>query len=233
MGQTEVACADTQGVVSSPVCDQIIRSAADSRRLMIYFAGDALTRHLSAMLGEAIVETVQFVPALDLTSGAGRSLRRWVAFAVEELDHSDALLRNPLAATQFEQLLLTGLVCGQPHNYSDLLARRATVSPRSVRRAVDYIHANLHLPITVEQIVAAAGVPGRTLYAHFRQATGLAPLAYVRKARYERVRHELLAGNSAHLIDVAARWGFEHMGRFAQGYRALFGERPSETMRRK
>jgi AraC-like DNA-binding protein len=233
MGRTEVVCGGMQGIVGSPVCDQTIRSAADSRRLMMYFAGEALTRHLSAMLGEAIVEKVQFEPALDLTRGAGRSLRRWVMFAVEELDHGDALLHNPLAVAQFEQLLLTGLVCGQPHNYSHLLDRRTTISPRSVRRALDYIHANLHLPITAEQLAAAAGVPGRTLYAHFRHATGLAPLAYVRKARYERVRRELLAGNDGHLSLVAARWGFEHMGRFAQGYRALFGERPSETLRRR
>ena len=233
MGRTEVVCADTRGVVSSPVCDQTIRSAADARRLMMYFTGEALTRHLSAMLGEAIVEKVRFDPALDLSRGAGRSLRRWVMLAVEELDRSDALLANPLAVAQFEQLLLTGLVCGQPHNYSHRLHRRNTISPRSVRRAIDYVHANLHLPITAEQLVAAAGVPGRTLYAHFRQATGLAPLAYVRKARYEQVRRELLAATDGYLADIAARWGFEHMGRFAQGYRALFGERPSETLRRR
>lgn len=200
---------------------------------MMYFAGDALIRHLSAMVGEAIVEKVRFDPTLDLTRGAGRSLRRWVMFAVEELEDGNALLVNPLAVTQFEQLLLTWLVCGQPHNYSDLLHRCAAISPRSVRRAIDYIHANLHLPITAEQLAAAAAVPGRTLYAHFRQATGLAPLAYVRKARYERVRRELIAGTSEHLTVIATRWGFEHMGRFASGYRALFGERPSQTLRRR
>ncbi|WP_178131117.1 helix-turn-helix domain-containing protein [Reyranella sp. CPCC 100927] len=233
MGRTEVLCADMQGVVGSPLCDQVIRSAADSQRLMMYFAGDALIRHLNAMMGEAIVEKVRFDPVLNLASGAGRSLRRWVMLAVEELDDSNALLANPLAATQFEQLVLTGLVCGQPHNYSALLHRRTAISPRSVRRALDYIHANLHRPITAEQLAAAAAVPGRTLYAHFRLATGLAPLAYVRKARYEQVRRELLAGPDDHLTIVAARWGFEHMGRFAAGYRALFGERPSQTLRRR
>jgi AraC-like DNA-binding protein len=233
MQSTEVACTGSQGVVSSPVCNQTIRSAADSQRLMMYFAGDALIRHMSAMLGEAVTQTVCFEPALDLAGGFGRSLRRWVMLAVEELDQSDALLANPLAVAQFEQMLLTGLVCGQPHNYSERLKRHATVSPRSVRRAMDYIHAHLHEPITAGQLASAAGVPGRTLYSHFRRATGLAPLAYVRKARYERVHRELLAGSGAHLTDIASRWGFEHMGRFAQGYRALFGERPSDTMRRR
>ncbi|HJQ56218.1 MAG TPA: AraC family transcriptional regulator [Vineibacter sp.] len=232
MGRTEFVCGGTQGVVSSPVGDQKISSAADSRRLMMYFAGEALVRHLSVMLGEAIVGKVRFEPALDLARGAGRSLLRMVTLAVEDLDHSDALLQNPLAAAQFEQLLLTGLLCGQQHSFSDMLMRHAAISPRSVKRAVDYVHAHLHEPIAVEQLVAAAGVPGRTLYLHFRQATGLTPLAYVRKARYERVRRELVNGSGDSLTVIAARWGFDHMGRFAQGYRALFGERPSETLRR-
>jgi transcriptional regulator GlxA family with amidase domain len=42
-----------------------------------------------------------------------------------------------------------------------------------------------------------------------------------------------LNGAGHNLTHIAARWGFEHMGRFAQGYRELFGERPSETIRRK
>ncbi|HJQ59481.1 MAG TPA: AraC family transcriptional regulator [Vineibacter sp.] len=229
----ETVCEGTQAVVSSPHYDQTIRLNADCRRLLLYFASDALVRHLSAMLGEGVIGKVRFAPAMDLSQGAGRSVHRWVTLAVDELDESDALLANPLALAQFEQLLLTGLVCGQPHNYSDMLRRRTSISPRSVRRATDYIHGHLHLPITVDQLVTAAGVPGRTLYKHFRQSTGLAPLAYVRKARFERVRQELRSGGSDNLTMIATRWGFEHMGRFAQGYRALFGERPSDTARRK
>jgi AraC-like DNA-binding protein len=233
MDGEETACEGAQAVVSSPICGQTIRLNTDCRRLLVYFASEALTRHLSAMLGEGVIGKVRFAPAMDLGGGGGRSLNRWVMLAVEELDESDALLNNPLALAQFEQLLLTGLVCGQPHNYSDMLRRRVTISPRSVKRATDYIHAHLHLPITAEQLVAAAGVPGRTLYKHFRRTTGLAPLAYVRKARYERVRQELRGGAVESLTTIAARWGFEHMGRFAQGYRALFGELPSETWRRR
>ena len=64
------------------------------------------------------------------------SLRRWVMLAVEELNHRDALLANPLAMAQFEQLLLTGLVCGQPsvwyqtHTPSDELEQVTTSLPR-------------------------------------------------------------------------------------------------------
>lgn len=32
--------------------------------------------------------------------------------------------------------------------------------------------------------------------------------------------------------EVAARWGFWHLSRFASDYRTLFGESPSQTLRR-
>ena len=34
------------------------------------------------------------------------------------------------------------------------------------------------------------------------------------------------------VADVAAQWGFWHMGQFAADYRRRFGELPSETLRR-
>ena len=31
------------------------------------------------------------------------------------------------------------------------------------------------------------------------------------------------------VADIAARWGFWHMGHFSQDYKALFGETPTQT----
>jgi AraC-like DNA-binding protein len=55
-------------------------------------------------------------------------------------------------------------------------------------------------------------------------------MAYVRKIRLEHVRAELVANRDPHLqvTEVASRWGFFHLGRFAQQYRARYGESPSD-----
>lgn len=99
-----------------------------------------------------------------------------------------------------------------------------------VRRAVDYIDANLSARVTLEDIVRVAGVSGRALFRHFRSATGASPMAYLRNARFLRVRDALRqSGADQKIVDVAARWGFDHMGRFAVEYRQRFGERPSDT----
>ncbi len=33
------------------------------------------------------------------------------------------------------------------------------------------------------------------------------------------------------MTDIATKWGFGHLGRFAAAYRARFGESPSHTLR--
>ena len=47
------------------------------------------------------------------------------------------------------------------------------------------------------------------------------------------VRAELRVGSpdNSSVTQIAARWGFGHLGRFAAGYRKSFGEHPSETLR--
>jgi AraC family ethanolamine operon transcriptional activator len=50
--------------------------------------------------------------------------------------------------------------------------------------------------------------------------------------RMAAVRGELLAGRPGTTVtDTAMRWGFFHLGRFAEEYGALFSELPSQTLR--
>jgi transcriptional regulator GlxA family with amidase domain len=99
---------------------------------------------------------------------------------------------EPITARSFRELVMTALPLHQPHNYSErlqLLQRPA--APRDVKRAIEYVHANLHAAIGLTEIVAAARVPGRTLIKRFREFKGTSPMRYRRTARYERVREAL------------------------------------------
>ena len=49
-----------------------------------------------------------------------------------------------------------------------------------------------------------------------------------------RARSDLISGDEATTVsDVAYRWGFNHLGRFAAHYEHKFGETPSHTLRRR
>jgi len=66
-----------------------------------------------------------------------------------------------------------------------------------------------------------------------RQGVGMPPKRWLTMARFNRVYVELAdPGNTRSVTDTALHWGFNHLGRFASNYRAVFGESPSDTVAR-
>ena len=74
----------------------------------------------------------------------------------------------------------------------------------------------------------------RTVQRAFMECYGVSPKQYLLALRLNKVRKELYREVHSHgkIVDIANRWGFWHMGSFAQLYRRQFGELPSETLRR-
>jgi transcriptional regulator GlxA family with amidase domain len=135
--------------------------------------------------------------------------------------------------TMFEQFIMTGLLLSHPHTCSERLRQREKpISPRDVKRAIDYMESNLEAPITFSDIVEVSGVPGRTLFKHFQDWRGISPMRYLRNARFQRAREALRrATPEASITEIAMSCGFSHMGRFSAEYRRRFGESPSETIK--
>jgi AraC-like DNA-binding protein len=225
-----------QAAVGSPGRKQIIRSTPECARLAISIGRDAMVKQLSALIGDAIDEPLVFAPVMVLDDPQVSSLAGLVSWAVAELERSPSLLHNRLAATQFEQFLITTLLLAQESNYRRRLdvPNGSDVCVRGVKRAIDYIEANADVPITLSDLVAISGTAGRTLYKHFRLSKGTSPMAYMRRVRLQRVREELLHNYDAKTVtEIATRWGFIHLGRFSAEYHRCFGETPSNTLRRR
>jgi AraC-like DNA-binding protein len=221
-----------RGIVLSPDGDKTVHTSADNVRLSLAVRGEALNQHLAALLGEAPRAPLVFAPQLSRDSEHGRRLAGILHWAAAESGRG-ADLGESLAAAGFEAFVLDTLLLFQPHNYSEALRRvERRLAPRDVKRAKEYIHANLAAPLNLAQLAAAAGVAGRTLLQHFRDFHGVSPMRYVRELRMQRVREELESGAPAQVFGCALRWGFAHLGRFAIEYRRRFGESPSATLAR-
>jgi len=94
------------------------------------------------------------------------------------------------------------------------------------------MHEHVDEPISLQDLSDACGFRPRSLINAFEAFTGVSPMMYLKAMRLNGVRKALRAtGHRARIIDIAMDWGFEHMGHFAADYRAMFGERPSETSR--
>jgi transcriptional regulator GlxA family with amidase domain len=147
------------------------------------------------------VEERELVCESELIAG---SAYRWIATCVLELFrlHGDRTTRTATAAA-----LLAGY-----------------------RRAIRFIDDYASLPITVDDIAEAAGLPTRQLDAAFRwhSPTGGNIRDELRRARLDAAHRDLLAGDPTRgdtVRDIALRWGFRP-GTFAQEYRNQFGRNP-------
>jgi AraC-like DNA-binding protein len=76
-------------------------------------------------------------------------------------------------------------------------------------------------------------VGSRGLQDGFARHVGVSPTAYLRDVRLRRVHADLHAADPARhtVAEIALRWGFAHLGRFAATYRRRYGCAPSQTLR--
>jgi AraC-like DNA-binding protein len=103
-----------------------------------------------------------------------------------------------------------------------------------VREALDFLHHHAHEPITPADAARAAGMHTRSLQLATSRHLGMTPSAYLREIRMQRVHDELRSAvpRSVTVRDVARRWAFGNLGRFAAEYAHRFDEKPNETLRR-
>lgn len=87
---------------------------------------------------------------------------------------------------------------------------------------------------SVVELCQRLQVSRRTVQNSFRSVAETTPLNYLRCVRLNGVRRALASTRASELSigDAAAQWGFFHLSHFAAEYQALFGELPSQTMRR-
>ncbi|NIA69374.1 AraC family transcriptional regulator [Pelagibius litoralis] len=196
-----------------------------------------LKAHARTLIGdEADPMELAFDPEIDFTAPGGAVVRNTVHYISEILDGPLRELNNPIITTQMEDLLLTQFLTLLPNSYQDFLNGRSvtTVVPYHVKRAREYIYAHADQKLGLADIARAAGCGYRGLQRGFMDAYGVSPMAYLRLVRLKRIRAQLLTGQGGGAIsDVAKKWGFTHMGRFAEAYGREFGELPSETLRKR
>jgi transcriptional regulator GlxA family with amidase domain len=103
-----------------------------------------------------------------------------------------------------------------------------------VRRAEEFLRASAEKTVTIENVAQAAGCSVRALQLAFRRYRNITPMEALRHIRLEQARAEtLMADGSQSVIEIAMKFGFCHPGRFANQYKLLFGEYPSEVLRRR
>jgi AraC family transcriptional regulator, ethanolamine operon transcriptional activator len=103
-----------------------------------------------------------------------------------------------------------------------------------VKQAEAYLLTHLDRPLTLQDLCAAVGSKCRTLQTAFLEIFGISPMAYLKTQRLHGARCQLKAAHpqSITVMGIATHWGFWHMGYFSRDYKRMFGESPSQTLKR-
>lgn len=138
-----------------------------------------------------------------------------------------------LAALQSltDQLLV--LLAGSAHD-PDAVAPLQSSQRRlaSVMTARSLVAHPLNHLLSVEDLCLQLNLTPRTLHNHFQSVVGESPVEFLRAVRLNACRRKLRASAVESTVqEVAAQWGFFHMGRFSHEYKSMFGELPSQTLR--
>ncbi|XAH26203.1 helix-turn-helix domain-containing protein [Xylophilus sp. GW821-FHT01B05] len=159
----------------------------------------------------------QTIEALLRLGSSGETGQAWGRVALNAL--LSHLLRL-LASTGDESAALPALRASQRRFATVMAARELASRPNHEALSVDDLCARLHLT-------------RRTLQNHFQSVVGESPADFLKAVRLNACRRHLReASTTAQTVqDVAAQWGFFHMGHFSQDYKLMFGELPSQTLR--
>jgi AraC-like DNA-binding protein len=171
---------------------------------------------------------------MTATAASHAKLLRLHAAAVHLAEHAPDILHHPEAARGLEQAMIEAMF--------DCLAEPAarTVSPawgmQSVilRRFRAALEANVDQPVYIPEICQTIGVAERTLRTHCRDHLGMSPKQYLLLRRMNLAHQALCTADPSKttVTEIATRFGFWELGRFAVAYRAWCGESPSASLRR-
>jgi AraC-like DNA-binding protein len=234
---TTVTSDPGMGSVLSPDEPPDVRYAEGTPQRIFYIRRANLLATLEKHLGRPPEGPLDLAVGMPLTSDGARSWCRAVDFFAREFAHGGAasFLANRTVVRHVEEALLGQFLLVHHHaNHRALSTPIAVASTtRVVRQACEFIHDRHDEPLTVGDVAQAVGVSVRTLQACFRKGLGTTPTQYLRSFRLEAAHATLeAAAPGSSVTEVAFQHGFAHLGRFAADYRARFGERPSDTMRR-
>lgn len=200
------------------------------RQFVLRIDADALSRNLTALIGQDIGRELTFDPSPARQPAMEALRRRVFQFATDYNERGTFF--SDLAAAEVERMVIMKFLMCHRHNYTHLLLREPLpVSSTAVRAVEEYIEANWDKPVDVETMTSIAKVSGRSLFRQFRKHRGYSPADFAKRVRLNRAREMLeQPTENASVIQIALKCGFQNPSHFARDYRSTFGELPSVTL---
>lgn len=106
-----------------------------------------------------------------------------------------------------------------------LLQQRGEI--QRISRAVEYIHSNLHKPVSVEKLADMVHMSRTTFYENFRDVMHVSPLQYAKSVKLDKAQALIQEGKNA--SEAGYMVGYNSPAQFSREYKRHFGYSPSAT----
>lgn len=209
-----------------------MRWSADCTQRVVQISNRVLEDYATMLIGRPLTRKLRFAETMPIEASLASCWNYAALLSMEVAgrrnDEGSTLIDN------LETLFILKLLESHPNSYSEQLQPQpCRIAPHHVRKVERFIVDHADQPVTMEQLVEVGGVSARALFDGFRRFRGTSPMAYLKTVRLERARHDLQnAGPADTVTGIACRWGFYQFGRFAAEYRRIYGELPSQTLRK-
>jgi AraC-like DNA-binding protein len=147
---------------------------------------------------------------------------------------SPDIFAHPEAARALEQALVHAMIdCLTDHMpVEDQVGTHTHMT--IMARLEEFLAVNQDQPVYLAEICAATGASERTLRICCHKYLGMGAIRYLWLRRMHMARRALTRASAvtSSVTEIATDCGFWELGRFSVGYRTLFGESPSVSLRR-
>lgn len=221
--------------VVSPHDDLKMKWLQGCDQLICQIGKAALESHLAGLLGRGLRTPLWFRPAMDVSKGRGLAVRTTIIQMARRINRGDERFGYGEYIRKIEQELMTELLYGHWHNYSDaLFVEPKAATSREIQYAVDLLQSHPEREHTVHDVAICIGISVRGLQRGFQRQLGTTFQALLRDIRLQRVHDELRAADPdmVTVTYVMNRWNTHPGGSYFRRYRQLFGESPAETLKR-
>lgn len=143
---------------------------------------------------------------------------------------AESTTATPQMLQHYNRVVTSKLMTMLKHNVS---LETPTLQSVSFERLVQYIEDNIKHDITAEELAKHSHLSLRSLYLLFEKNAKTTPKNFIRQKKLEHIYSTLMNPTSqiANVTAVALDYGFTHLGRFSELYKARFGCLPSVTLR--
>jgi AraC-like DNA-binding protein len=143
--------------------------------------------------------------------------------------HAFELIGLDAAIERLVVVLLCGEMIQAAQNQS---APEAGSKVRIFEELLNWIKANLHRPLHMQDLVNQSGYSQRSLRNFFQERCGCVPVQWIRQQRLDGARQRLLNPEPQDTVSsIAAEFGYAYLSQFSRDFQGAYQCRPSEVLR--